>query len=87
VGVVFPITAVIFSSSNQRGTEGERCTFTDEQDVVVAEAHRTFTAEAPDLIDAHSAGTDTRYLPALVNICTEQQQRVLLCKLFYVTAA
>lgn len=42
--------------------------FTDEQYVVVAEAHWTFTAEAPNLIDTHSTGTDTRYLPALVNI-------------------
>lgn len=46
-------------------------TFTDEQDVVVAEAHWTFTAEAPDLVDTHSVGTDTGDLPALINICTK----------------
>lgn len=42
--------------------------FTNEQYVVVAEAHWTFTAEAPDLVDTHSIGTDTRDLPALINI-------------------
>lgn len=42
--------------------------FTYEQYVVVAEAHWTFTAEAPDLVDTHSTGTDTRNLPALVYI-------------------
>lgn len=43
-------------------------TFTDEQDVVVAEAHRTFTAEAPDLVDANSVGADAGDLSALVDI-------------------
>lgn len=42
--------------------------FTNEQYIVVAEAHWTFTAEAPDLVDAHSICTDTRDLPALINI-------------------
>lgn len=44
------------------------CTFTNQQDVIVAEAHRTLAAEAADLIDACSMGTDPRNLPALVNI-------------------
>lgn len=48
-------------------------TFTDEQDVVVAEAHRTFTAEAPDLVDANSVGADSGDLSALVDIWTTQQ--------------
>lgn len=52
-------------------------TFTNEQYVVVAEAHRTFTAEAPDLVDTHSIGTDTGDLPALIDICTKQQHRLL----------
>lgn len=43
-------------------------TFTDEQYVVVAEAHRTFTAEAPDLVDANSVGADAGDLSALVDI-------------------
>lgn len=47
-------------------------TFTNEQNVVVAEAHGTFAAEAPDLVDTHSVGTDTRDLPALVDICTKR---------------
>lgn len=42
--------------------------FTDEQDVVVAEAHGTFTAETADLVDTDPIGTDPRDLPALVNI-------------------
>ena len=44
------------------------CTFTDEQDVVVAEAHWALAAEAADLIDTHSVGTDSRDLAALVDI-------------------
>lgn len=43
-------------------------TFTDEQYVVVAEAHRTFAAEAADLVDAHSVGADAGDLSALVDI-------------------
>lgn len=43
-------------------------TFTDEQYVVVAEAHRTFAAEAPDLVDADSVGADAGDLSALVDI-------------------
>lgn len=43
-------------------------TFTNQQDVIVAEAHRTLATEAADLIDACSMGTDPRNLPALVNI-------------------
>lgn len=43
-------------------------TFADEQYVVVAEAHRTFTAEAPDLVDANAVGADAGDLPALVDI-------------------
>lgn len=42
--------------------------FTDEQDVVVAEAHGTFTAETADLVDTDPVGTDPRDLPALINI-------------------
>ena len=53
-------------------------TFTDEQDVVVAEAHRTLTAEAPDLIDTHSVGTDAGDLPALINICTKHTPDIML---------
>lgn len=71
-----------------RGTKKEkenilcslRFTFTNEQYVVVAEAHRTFTAEAPDLVDTHSIGTDTRDLPTLINICMKKQHRVSQCK-------
>lgn len=50
-------------------------TFTDEQYVVVAEAHRTFAAEAPDLVDAHAVGADSGDLPALVDVCTNQRRR------------
>lgn len=49
-------------------------TFADEQDVVVAEAHRTFAAEAPDLVDAHAVGADAGDLPALVDVCTNRQR-------------
>lgn len=49
-------------------------TFTDEQYVVVAEAHRTFAAEAPDLVDAHAVGADAGDLPALVDVCTNQER-------------
>ena len=61
-------------------------TFTNEQYVVVAEAHRAFTAEAPDLVDTHSVGTDTRDLPTLINICTKKQHSVLQSKLNLVPA-
>lgn len=47
----------------------EECTFTDQEDVVVAEAHGALAAEAADLVDAHAVGTDARDLAALVNIC------------------
>lgn len=49
-------------------------TFTDEKYVVVAEAHWTFTAEAPNLIDTNSILADTRDLPALINIYTKQNE-------------
>lgn len=49
-------------------------TFADEQYVVVAEAHRTFAAEAPDLVDAHAVGADAGDLPALVDVCTNQER-------------
>lgn len=44
------------------------CTFTDQQDVVVAEAHGTLAAEAANLVDAHAVGANARDLTALVNI-------------------
>lgn len=59
-----------------KGTIVFSFTFADEQDVVVAEAHRTFAAEAPDLVDAHAVGADARDLPALVDVCTNQQRSV-----------
>lgn len=43
-------------------------TFTYEQDVVVAEAHGTLAAEAPDLVDAHAISADARDLAALVDV-------------------
>lgn len=63
------LDVVIFPCVTVRGKKKrEGFTFADEQYVVVAEAHWTFTAEAPDLIDTHSTGTDARDFPALVNI-------------------
>lgn len=55
---------------------GPSLTFTNEQYVVVTEAHGTFTAEAPDLVYTHSAGTDTWYLPTLINVCTKKTKNI-----------
>lgn len=43
-------------------------TFTYEQDVVVAEAHATLAAEAPDLVDAHAVSAEARDLATLIDI-------------------
>lgn len=43
-------------------------TFTNQQNVIVAEAHGTLATEAAYLINARSMGTDPRNLPALVDI-------------------
>lgn len=53
-------------------------TFANEQYVVVAEAHGTLAAEAPDLVDTHAVGTDSRDLSTLVDVCTNTQQRLSL---------
>lgn len=53
-------------------------TFANEQYVVVAEAHGTLAAEAPDLVDTHAVGTDSGDLSTLVDVCTNTQQRLSL---------
>lgn len=58
-----------------KSLQQEFSTFADEQYVVVAEAHGTLAAEAPDLVDTHAVGTDSGDLSALVDICTNKQQR------------
>jgi len=47
-------------------------TFTDEQYVVVAESNGALTAEAANLVDADTIGTDSRDLAALIDICTQR---------------
>lgn len=52
-------------------------TFTDEQDVVVAEADGALAVEAPNLVDADAVGADRRDLAALVDICTQSNISIL----------
>lgn len=57
-------------------------TFTDEQYIVIAETHGTFTAEASYLVDTHSVGTYPRDLSTLINICgTIQKHHAMLATL------
>lgn len=52
-----------------QGWGGQRDgTFADQQHTVVAETRRALAAEAPNLVDADTAGTDGRDLPALVDV-------------------
>lgn len=51
-------------------------TFANEQYVVVAEAHGTLAAEAPNLVDTHAVGTDSRDLSTLVDICKQHTTEV-----------
>lgn len=43
-------------------------TFTNEQLVIIEEAHGTLAPEAANHVDAHAVFTDPRDLPALINI-------------------
>lgn len=43
-------------------------TFTNQQLVIIEEAHRTFTSEAANHVDTHSIFTDPWDLPAFINI-------------------
>lgn len=42
--------------------------FADQQHAVVAEARGALAAEAPNLVDADTVGTDGRDLPALIDV-------------------
>lgn len=42
--------------------------FTNQQLVIIEEAHWAFTSEAANHVDAHSIFTDPRDLPAFINI-------------------
>ncbi len=53
-------------------------TFTDEQDVVVAEAHGTLAAETADLVDADAVRTDSWDLATLVDIWGEYKRAVCM---------
>lgn len=72
--VVCRVTMTTFTFTNkqiQRELQ-KKFTFTDQEYVVVTEAHGTLAAEASNLIDTHSAGTDTWDLPALVDVCRKR---------------
>lgn len=52
-------------------------TFTNQQLVIIEEAHWTFTPEAADHVDTHTIFTDPWDLPTLVNIW-KQSKHVLV---------
>lgn len=59
---------VLCSMSTQHEAQGAGLTFTDEQLVIVEEAHWTLTPEAANHVDTHAVLTHTWDFPALINV-------------------
>lgn len=69
------MTTFTFTNKQIQRELQKKFTFTDQEYVVVTEAHGTLAAEASNLIDTHSAGTDTWDLPALVDVCNRKKKK------------